>query len=73
MSIIFKILKTFKYLGSLLTNKNSIQEEIKCGFKAVNSCYSVEALLSPRLFLKNLKIKIYETIMVPVVVYDYKY
>ena len=22
--------KTFKYLGSLLTNQNSIQEEVKC-------------------------------------------
>ena len=25
--------KTFKYLGSLLTNQNSIQEEIKCSRK----------------------------------------
>ena len=25
--------KTLKYLGSLLTNKNSIQEEIKCNLK----------------------------------------
>ena len=31
--------ETFQYLGSLLTNKNSIQEEIKCRLKAGNSCY----------------------------------
>ena len=31
--------KTFKYLGSLLTNQNSIQEEIKCRLKAGNACY----------------------------------
>jgi hypothetical protein len=31
--------KTFKYLGSLLTNQNSIQEDIKCRLKAGNSCY----------------------------------
>ena len=31
--------KPFKYLGSLLTNQNSIQEEIKCRLKAGNSCY----------------------------------
>ena len=31
--------KTFKYLGSLLTNQNSIQEEIKNRLKAGNSCY----------------------------------
>ena len=28
--------KTFKYLGSLLTNQNYIQEEIKCRLKARN-------------------------------------
>ena len=33
----YETLKTFKY--SLLTNQNSIQEEIKCRLKAGNSCY----------------------------------
>ena len=48
------------YLGSLLTNENSIQEEIKCRLKAGNSnLYSVQTLLSSRLLSKNLKIKIY--------------
>ena len=28
--------KTFKYLGSLVTNQNSFQEEIKCRLKAGN-------------------------------------
>ena len=31
--------KTFKYLGSLVTNQNSIQEEIKHRLRAGNSCY----------------------------------
>jgi hypothetical protein len=54
--------KTFKYLGSLLTNQNYIQEEIKCRLKGGNSCcYSVQTLLSSRLPSKNLKIKIYKT------------
>ena len=35
----YEKVKTFKYLGSLLTNQNSIQEEIKCRLKAGNSCY----------------------------------
>ena len=30
--------KTFKYLGSLLKNQNSIQEEVTCRLKAGNSC-----------------------------------
>ena len=32
----YKKVKTFKYLGSLLTNQNSIQEEIKCRLKVGN-------------------------------------
>ena len=60
--------KTFKYLGSLLINQTSIQEEIKCRLKAGNSWYfSVQTLLSFRLLSKNLIIKIYETIILPVV------
>ena len=63
-------MKTFKYLGSLLTKKNSIQDEIKSRLKAGNACcYSVHALLSSRLLSKNLKIKIYKTIILPVVLY----
>ena len=43
----YEKVKTFKYLGSLLANQNSIQEEIKCRLKAGNSCYySVQTLLS---------------------------
>ena len=60
ITIVCYIVTTFKYLGSLLTNQNSIQEEIKCRLKAGNSCYySVQTLLSSRLLSKNLKIKIY--------------
>ena len=63
----YEKVKTFKYLGSLLTNQNSIQEEIKCRLKAGNLCYySVQTLLSSRLLSKNLKIKIYKTIILPV-------
>ena len=66
----YEKVKTFKYLGSLLTNQNSIQEEIKCGLKAGNSCYfSVQKLLSSRLISKNMKIKIHKTIILPVVLY----
>ena len=65
--------KAFKYLGSLLTNQNDIQEEIKCRLKAGNSFYySVQTLFSSRLLSKNLKIKIYKTIILPVVLYGCK-
>ena len=56
----------FKYLGTTLTDQNSNQEEIKSRLKLGNACYhSVQNLLSSRLPSKNLKIKIYRTIILP--------
>ena len=49
----YEKVKTFNYLGSLLTNQNSIQEEIQCRIKAGNSYYSVQTLLSSRFRSKN--------------------
>ena len=60
----------FKYLGITLTNQNSIQEEIKSRLKSGNAChYSVPNLLSSSLLSKTLKMKIYRTIIFPVVLY----
>jgi len=60
----------FKYLGTTLTNQNSITEEIKSRLRSGNACYhSVQNLLSSWLLSKNLKIKIYRTIILPVVLY----
>ena len=60
----------FKYLRTTLTDQNSIQEEIKSRLELGNACcYSVQNLLSSRLLFKNVKIKIYRTIILPVVLY----
>jgi hypothetical protein len=60
----------FKYLGTALRNHNSIQEEIKNILRLGNVCYySVQNLLSSSLLSKNLKIKIYRTIILLVVLY----
>jgi len=57
----------FKYLGTTLTNQNSIAREIKSRLRSGNACYhSVQNVLSSRLPSKHLKIKIYRTIMLPV-------
>ena len=57
-------------MGTTLTNKNSIQEEIKSRLKVGNACYySVQKLLSSSLLSKKLKIKLYRTIILPVVLY----
>jgi len=66
----FERVEEFKYLGTTLTNKNSILEEIKIRLRSGNACYhSVQNLLSSGLLSKNLKIKIYRTIILPVVLY----
>ena len=56
--------KAFKYLAT------SSLFEIKCRLKLGNACYhSVQHLLSSSLLSKNLKIKIYRTIILPIVLY----
>ena len=63
-------MEQFIYLGTTLTNKNSIQEEIKSRLQSGNACYySVQNLLSSSMLSKNLEIKIYRTIILPVVLY----
>ena len=60
----------FKYLGTTLTNQNSIAEEIKGRLRSGSACYqSVQILLSSTLLSKNLNIKIYRTIILPLVFY----
>jgi hypothetical protein len=60
----------FKYLGTTLTNQNDIHDEIKSRLNSGNACYcSVQNLLSSCLISENLKIKIYKTVILPVVLY----
>jgi hypothetical protein len=64
------VVEEFKYLGTMLTNQYSIQEEIKSRLTLGNACYYlVQNLLPSSLLSKNLKIKIYRTIILPIVLY----
>jgi len=69
----FERVEEFKCLGRTLTNQNSIAEEIKSRLRLGNACYhSVQNLLPSKLLSKNLKIKIYRTIILPIVLYGCK-
>jgi hypothetical protein len=59
--------ENFKYLGTLQTNENWVPEEIK-GILNCGSAYyySIQNLLSSRLLLKDVKIKMYKIIIFPV-------
>ncbi|KAJ4427457.1 hypothetical protein ANN_25102 [Periplaneta americana] len=60
----------FKYLGATVTNVNDTREEIKRRINMGNACYySVEKLLSSSLLSKNLKVRIYKTVILPVLLY----
>jgi hypothetical protein len=64
----FESVEDLKYLGTILTNQNSILEEIKTRFNSGNACCrSLQNLLSSSLLSSNLKIKIYRTIISPFV------
>jgi len=66
----FERVEEFKYLGTTLTNQNSIQEDIKSRLKSGSACYhSMQNILSSSLLSRNLKFKINRTIILPLVLY----
>ncbi|PNF18551.1 hypothetical protein B7P43_G08490 [Cryptotermes secundus] len=59
-----------RYLVTTVTNQNLIQDEIQRRLNSINACYhSVQNLLSSRLLPENVKITIYKTIILLVVLY----
>jgi len=66
----FERVEMFKHLRTTLTNKNSIQEEIKSRLKSGNACYLSGAESFVFLFaIQILKIRVYRTLILPVVLY----
>jgi hypothetical protein len=66
----FKGVAKFKYLGTTLTDKKCMHEEVKSRLNSRRDCYhSIQSLLSSRLLSRNIKVKIYKTIILPVGLY----
>jgi hypothetical protein len=69
----FERVEEFTHLGTTLTNRNSVYEDIKNRLKSGNACYHpAQNLLSSRLLSKNIKIRVYRSIILPVVLYGYE-
>jgi hypothetical protein len=57
-------------MGKSLTDQNRVNKEIKSSLNSGNACYhSDQGLLQSRLLSRNVKVKIYKTIILPLFLY----
>ena len=68
--VTYEDVSSFNYLGSIITNNNNILAEIKGKITAGNRCLrALDRLMRARYISRKVKIRIYKTIIKPVVVY----
>lgn len=66
----FEVVHDFTYLGSRVNDKNEMSEEIKHRLTVANRCYyGLQKQFSSRLLSRRTKIKLYKTLVKPVLLY----
>ena len=66
----YKQVNSFKYLGAMVNNDNSIEEKIEERIAAGNRAYHVhKKLFTSKLISRNIKIHLYNTLIRPIVTY----
>ncbi|KAE9539532.1 hypothetical protein AGLY_004784 [Aphis glycines] len=66
----FKRVNSFKYLGSIVTEKNDITKEVAARIQAENRIYyGLEKLLSSRSLSREIKRRLYTSLIRPVILY----
>ena len=66
----FRKVSQFKYLGSIITQDNELKTEVSTRIQLANKgYYGLERILKSRTLSKNLKIRIYMTLLRPIVLY----
>lgn len=68
--LIFKKVENFKYLGSILNHQNDKIQEITARINSANRAYfSLQKVFKKRSLSKNFKIRLYQTNILPVILY----
>jgi len=66
----FEQVNSFKYLGKMVNNNNSIEEEIKERIAAGNRAFHVhKKLFTSKLISRNVRLQLYNTLIRPTVTY----
>jgi hypothetical protein len=66
----FRRVDQFKYLGSIITQDNDIKTEISMRLQSANKCFfGLSKIFRSRAISKNLKVRMYLTLLMPIVLY----